>query len=133
MTRLAALALLCAGFLVQAPPLARAQERPAAPARIRVLLPAANARVWFDGQPTLQTGLDRLFASPPLPAGQKCSYTVRAIWLNNGHLIDVEKEAPIQSGQESMVDFRSPRRSIDPDAPLTPPIAPEPEPGKAVG
>lgn len=72
-------------------------------ARVRVILPDPQARVWFDGAPTSQTGSDRIFSTPPLT--YTASYQIRATWLRNGREMTREQTVTVSPGQASLVDF----------------------------
>jgi uncharacterized protein (TIGR03000 family) len=50
-------------------------------ARLRVVVPA-DAKVWFDGNPTKMTGAVRQFESPALKPGRQYTYDVKAQWRN---------------------------------------------------
>src|SRR5262249_29983293 len=55
----------------------------AAVAEVQVRVPA-NATVWFDGEPTEQTGPYRRFWTPPLEPGKVYTYQVKARWMLDG-------------------------------------------------
>jgi carbonic anhydrase len=74
--------------------------------KIRVLLPAADAKVSFNGVATTKTGTERLFASPALEPGKDYSYAVKATWNDNGKEVSLEKRVAIKGGEEVVVDFR---------------------------
>ena len=76
-------------------------------AMVRVLLPDANAQIWFDGTVTTQQGMDRFFHSPALESGSTYSYTIKARWLENGRQIDRERSVRLEPGQPITVDFRA--------------------------
>ena len=53
--------------------------------RLRVLVRVpVEARVWLDDRPTVASGPERLFESPPLAAGRVYSYRVTAAWPGGG-------------------------------------------------
>ena len=54
-----------------------------APARINLHVPA-DAKIWFDGSQTIQTGNARTFQSPPLAVGPEYTYLVRIQWNRDG-------------------------------------------------
>jgi len=76
-------------------------------ASVRVLVPNANAEVWFDGNATKQTGTERIFVSPSLAPDNRYIYTVKARWNDNGQTIDRERRVEFQPGQPVTVDFRN--------------------------
>jgi uncharacterized protein (TIGR03000 family) len=53
-------------------------------AQMTVLLPSADAEVWFQGVKTTQTGTQRLFESPSLKPDTEYTYTIRARWTTGG-------------------------------------------------
>jgi uncharacterized protein (TIGR03000 family) len=57
-----------------------------------------DARLWFDGQPTWQTGDMRYFVSPPLAPGRTFHYTVRAEWVENGRWVSQVHTFPVHAG-----------------------------------
>jgi uncharacterized protein (TIGR03000 family) len=82
------------------------QQAPAADvAHIRVILPDANARVWFDGNATRQTGADRMFHTPTLTAGSNNVYRIRASWMQGGREMTQERSASVTPGATAVVDF----------------------------
>jgi uncharacterized protein (TIGR03000 family) len=97
--------------LYPAPPMRRRQAYYVAPvaaqqfARMTVLLPTADAQVWFDNTATSQTGMKRSFDSPPLEANHRYTYTVKARWLENGKVMDQERQVHVQMGQNVTVNF----------------------------
>jgi len=74
-------------------------------AEIRVLVPDPQARVWFDGNPTQQTGTERWFYTPPLQAGANNTYRVRASWMQGGQEVTQEKVVNVNPGQSTTVAF----------------------------
>jgi uncharacterized protein (TIGR03000 family) len=68
-----------------------------------IVLP--NAEVFFDGQPTVQKGSQRVFASPPLEVGQKYHYHVRARWNEAGKTVEHTRKVEITAGAKVQVDF----------------------------
>ena len=76
------------------------------PARVEVLLPTANAQLWFDGQAMSETGGNRrVFNTPPLEPGYDYSYQVVAVWMQDGEKVRVERTVQLRPGQMSRVDF----------------------------
>jgi uncharacterized protein (TIGR03000 family) len=76
-------------------------------ANVTVLVPNADAQVWFDNAATTQRGTDRLFNSPPLEPGNSFTYTIKAHWMANGQPVDQMRRINVQAGQTITVDFRS--------------------------
>lgn len=77
-----------------------------ASAEIRVILPDAQAMVWFDGQPTTSTGSERFYHTPPLALGGSHQYRIGASWRQGGHNITQERVVSVMPGQTTTVDFR---------------------------
>ena len=75
---------------------------------IRILLPDAKAKVWFDGSPTTQQGTDRLFYTPPLAAGASSKYRIKASWLQAGKDVVQERDVVVLPGKTVVVDFTKP-------------------------
>jgi uncharacterized protein (TIGR03000 family) len=76
-------------------------------ANIRVIVRDAQARVWFDGKATSQSGSDRLFSTPPLATGAASTYHVRAAWMQDGREVSLERIVSVTPGQTAVVDFTS--------------------------
>src|SRR5438270_11319523 len=97
-------ALVSVAFLALAVA-ARGQEQ--RPASVRVMLPAANARLIIDDQPTRQTGPTRSFESPPLKAGTTYFYTLTATWEpNNYTTITRTRKVVVHAGERVQADLR---------------------------
>jgi uncharacterized protein (TIGR03000 family) len=77
-------------------------------ARIRVLVPAEDAQVFFDGTLTKQQGTDREFMTPPLLTGRESHYTISASWTENGQRVSRERRIAVSPGVRVEVDFRPP-------------------------
>ncbi len=75
-----------------------------APVRIKVRLPA-NATLTVDGVLTKQTGSERDFISPALPAGRKFTYNFEATWTQDGKTRTVKKKLPVEAGRDYTIDF----------------------------
>jgi uncharacterized protein (TIGR03000 family) len=74
------------------------------PALVRIQVPA-EADVWIEGDKTTATGPERIFRSPPLNAGTRFVYTVRAKWKAEGKEIEQVQAVGLQAGQEVKVSF----------------------------
>jgi uncharacterized protein (TIGR03000 family) len=76
-------------------------------ARVRVLVPAADAKVWFDGKETKQTGVVRRFESPALTPGHEYSYDVKAQWRDQeGKEVTRTRHVDVRANGLATVDFR---------------------------
>jgi uncharacterized protein (TIGR03000 family) len=91
----------------QTAPPAAGRTATSEPAKLKVFVPA-GAVLHVDGALTQATGEIRNFVSPPLPAGKKFLYTLRATWKEGGKEFDRERTVRVAAGQETTVDFRSP-------------------------
>jgi len=78
---------------------------------IRVQVPT-QARVWFDNQPTSQTGPVRAFVSPALTPGHEFSYTVRATWREGGRQIERQQVVTFMAGDPVSIDFTTSMVSV---------------------
>jgi uncharacterized protein (TIGR03000 family) len=74
-------------------------------ANVRVIVPDPQARVWFDGSLTSQTGKDRLYHTPSLTAGSTYSYQIRASWMQDGREVSQERTVSVKPGQTTVGDF----------------------------
>jgi uncharacterized protein (TIGR03000 family) len=63
-----------------------------------------DARVWFQGQPTKQTGMLRQFLSPQLTPGQNYRYTVRVQWPEDGQWVSQVHSFPVRAGDIHCID-----------------------------
>jgi len=101
-----AVAALALVLLVRAPATAEeARQGPPERATIQVDLPE-DARLTFDGEPTVSTGSHRVFFSPPLVWGKEFSYTLRAERMRGGEAISLSKTITVRAGEETRVDLR---------------------------
>jgi uncharacterized protein (TIGR03000 family) len=57
-----------------------------------------DARIWFEDQPTKQTGTLRQFVSPPLTPGKNYTYTVRVQWPEDGRWVSQVHSVPVHAG-----------------------------------
>ncbi len=72
--------------------------------RVEVLVPA-GAEVWFNGNPTTQTGERRDFASAPLTPGRDYQYEIRARWTEGGRAVDQTRTVVVRANARAVVDF----------------------------
>jgi len=73
-------------------------------AQVRVIVPP-DAKVWFAGQETTQTGSERDFSSPALTPGKNYYYEVRARWMQNGKPVDQTRRVKVLANQTTTVAF----------------------------
>jgi uncharacterized protein (TIGR03000 family) len=76
------------------------------PATMTVIVPTADAQVWFENTATTQQGMERSFESPPLEPNHNFNYTIKVRWLDNGQTITQERRVNVQAGQNSTINFR---------------------------
>jgi uncharacterized protein (TIGR03000 family) len=76
------------------------------PANVVVMVPAADAQVWFGNSKTTQTGKERQFVTPPLEMGKAYMYQVRASWMVDGQLTTQTREVDLEPGKQAVVSFR---------------------------
>ena len=86
-------------------------------ASVTVLVPNADAQIWFDETLTTQRGMQRIYYTPPMQ--QAGTYTVKARWTMNGRPVDQTRSVRVQPGQSVTVDFRT--------EPVPSPRPPQPE------
>jgi uncharacterized protein (TIGR03000 family) len=66
----------------------------------------ANAKVWFNGKETSQTGPNRHFVTPPLEPGKTFSYEVKASWTgSDGQPVTRTRDVQVQANQPTMVNL----------------------------
>jgi uncharacterized protein (TIGR03000 family) len=83
------------------------QAAPSNTATIEVSVPA-DAKVWFEDYPTVQTGSERYFESPPLTPGKTYSYVVTAQWRGpDGKDVVRKQEVSVRANEGSSVEFVS--------------------------
>jgi uncharacterized protein (TIGR03000 family) len=89
-----------------------------------------SATIWFDGEKTTQTGTFREFISPALEPGQKYSYEIKAVWVENGQEVSRLRRIDVYAGDRTMVNMLSPAKSSTPRGPgVLPPPKPAPPSG----
>jgi uncharacterized protein (TIGR03000 family) len=86
---------------------------------IKIRLPDAEAKVWFEGTPTSLRGTLREFESPQLTPGKDYTYAIRAQWTQNGKTLTQNREIRLQAGDRLTVDFTRPQQ-ISPPPPPSP-------------
>ena len=86
------------------PPEGQGQSEPGV-ARIRVVVPVADAEVTFEGIPTRQRGTQRVFETPPMAPGEEFTYTVTATWREGGQRVTREENVTVRAGSGTIVNF----------------------------
>lgn len=86
-------------------PLPSAVPLPAATvASVRVHLPP-DARLWFEGAETRQTGGHRAFKSPPLEPDRDYLYDLKARWTEGGKPVEKNRTVTVRAGYVTDVDL----------------------------
>ena len=75
------------------------------PIRIELRVPSTSAEVYVDGRKTQQTGVERSFETPPLPADEIAVYELRATWKENGRPVSRTRLVSARPGERVRVDF----------------------------
>jgi uncharacterized protein (TIGR03000 family) len=117
MSRLLRFLMLITGLLLSQPLVAQ-DAGPAAPAYLKVKVPA-DAQVRVEGRLMTQSGELREFVSPPLPTdGNKAyTYTLTATYKGkDGSEVTVERSAEVKAGKTVIVDLTTPVASQQPEA-----------------
>jgi uncharacterized protein (TIGR03000 family) len=65
----------------------------------------ADAKVFFQDEPTSSTGELRRYRSPALEAGKKFVYTIRVEVQRNGHVVSNTQEPRLQAGSRVEIAF----------------------------
>jgi uncharacterized protein (TIGR03000 family) len=83
---------------------------PSAPAdaSVKVILPDAEADIWFNGKRTATAGAVRSFSTPPLEPGRNYYYDVTAAWYQDGRLVTAQRTATVSPGRTTVIDFTRP-------------------------
>jgi uncharacterized protein (TIGR03000 family) len=108
--------LVAALALVAVPRPAPAAEP--AKATIVVRLPD-SARLTIGDNATTQTGHERTFATPELPAGRDFTYQLTATWTENGKARTAVRQAVVRAGGRTVVDFTTPEEAPKPNGAKT--------------
>jgi len=78
-------------------------------AKLTIHLAAPDATLTIDGENTRQTGDKRVFETPPLKAGTRYFYTVKAVWEPNNYTkITRTRKVFVEGGKTVTVDLRKP-------------------------
>ena len=80
-------------------------QREASPASIRMFLPDAKAKVWFDGTLTKSTGAVPNFTTPPLEPGTAQHYLIKLTYMLDGRETTQERTIAVMPGHTAMFHF----------------------------
>ena len=67
------------------------------PVRVNLRVPS-DAKIWFAGSQTNQTGTTRSFESPPLAAGPQYTYHIRIQWKQDGKDVNQMRQINVHAG-----------------------------------
>ena len=87
-------------------------QGPANAAQIRIMLPTPEAKVLFDGNPTTQVGIDRLYYTPPLTVGAKNTYLVKVTFMQGTQEMTQERALNVAPGMTYVVNFAPPAETL---------------------
>lgn len=76
-------------------------------AALTIVVPTADAQVWFGDTAMAQRGTVRVFHSPSLETGKRFVYTIKARWMEQGQTVERDRHVDVQAGQRVTVDFRN--------------------------
>jgi uncharacterized protein (TIGR03000 family) len=83
------------------------------PVRINLRVPA-DAKIWFDGSQTNQTGTMQSFESPPLAVGPQYAYQVRIQWKQNGKDVTQTRQIKVHAGDVISLTLGPPQMALAP-------------------
>src|ERR1019366_7946734 len=92
-----------------------AMAQDSATATVVVLVPE-DAKLYFDGNGTKQTGTTRTFTTPPVKVGTELYYQLKADVVREGKLLTQTKKVAIRGGETTHVDFSSDTPEATPQA-----------------
>jgi uncharacterized protein (TIGR03000 family) len=82
------------------------------PARVVVRVPQ-DARLELQGRPVQGTGRVRKFETPALRRGLVYTFEVRAVWEEDGGVVEVQREIEVAAGEKADIDFLDPRTAAE--------------------
>ncbi len=75
--------------------------------RVNLEVPS-DAKIWFYGSQTNQTGTIRSFESPPVAAGPEYAYQIRIQWKQNGKDVTQTRQIKVHAGDVINLTLGSP-------------------------
>jgi uncharacterized protein (TIGR03000 family) len=81
--------------------------------RVNVRVPS-DAKIWFDGSQTNQTGTTRSFESPPMVVGPEYAYQIRIQWKQNGKDVIQTRQIKVHAGDVINLTLGSPEFALAP-------------------
>jgi uncharacterized protein (TIGR03000 family) len=82
------------------------------PARVVVRVPA-DAQLELQGRPIEGTGRVRKFNTPALKRGLVYTFEVRAVWEEDGGVVEVQREIEVAAGERADIDFLDPATAAE--------------------
>ena len=83
-------------------------------ARITVILPSADTKLWIDDYLSQRTGVERTLITPELEPGGKYAYSITAMWTQDGQPVTRARDVTFEAGQNVVIDFTVPQpRRVD--------------------
>lgn len=86
------------------------------PASIRVIVPTADAVVWFGEHQTKSIGTDRLYQTRGMLEGTSGSYQLKVAYSQGGQQFSLERTVSVKAGQSVVVDFGPAAVSVSPQS-----------------
>jgi uncharacterized protein (TIGR03000 family) len=74
--------------------------------KVHVSLPTPGTKLFFDGKLIDGTGTSRTYKSPALEGGNRYTYKVVAVWVENGRQVSHETNVEFKAGEDVAIDFR---------------------------
>ena len=83
------------------------------PVRVNVQVPS-DAKMWFDGSQTNQTGATRSFESPPMAVGPEYAYQIQIQWKQNGKDVTQTRQIKVHAGDVINLTLGAPEVAMAP-------------------
>lgn len=106
----------CGGYAVVATAPAKASAGPSAQAQVVVQLPD-DARLYVDGKASRLTSSTRRLVTPALEPGQEYAYTLQAVAVRQGRVVQKTKRVTFRAGERTEVRFADLSQDADEQAP----------------
>lgn len=119
---------LAAALVTVLPDSLPAQTPGKSPVVLYVTVPA-DGKLAVNGVPVSQTGPQRRLVSPPIPIGEKGTYTLTLTYTRDGKSITIEREVIVAGGETARVDLTKEQPAAEPRK-VEPRVEPKVEPKK---
>ena len=83
------------------------------PIRVNLRVPS-DAKIWFEGSHTNQTGTMRSFESPPVAVGPEYAYQIRIQWKQDGKDMTQTRQIKVHGGDVINLTLGSPEVALTP-------------------